>query len=152
LQEREKFEELFDSMLKLRVQVGKNAGFDNYRDYVFRRKERFDYCPKDCEAFHESAEKAIRPLVLKIQEKRAKKLGLSTLRPWDMSVDANGKEPLKPFETTDRLVEGCGRMLEKVDPEFGKNFRQMRDLGLLDLDSRKGKAPGGYNTTLEETR
>ncbi|HVZ80090.1 MAG TPA: M3 family oligoendopeptidase [bacterium] len=152
LQEKDAFEDLFDAMLKLRVQVGKNAGFENYRDYVFRRKERFDYSPKDCQAFHESAEKAIRPLVLKIQEKRAKKLGLSVLKPWDLSVDPNGKNPLKPFEGTDRLVEGCGRILEKVDPEFGRNFRQMRDLGLLDLDSRKGKAPGGYNTTLEETR
>jgi oligoendopeptidase F len=152
LQEKEAFEDLFDAMLKLRVKAAKNAGFDNYRDYMFRRKERFDYGPKDCEAFHESAEKAIRPLVLKIQEKRAKKLGLTTLRPWDLSVDPNGKEPLKPFEGTDRLVQGCGKILSKVDPEFGKNFQQMKDLGLLDLDSRKGKAPGGYNTTLEETR
>lgn len=152
LKEKGAFEDLFDQMRKIRGQAAKNAGFDNYRDYMFRRKERFDYGPKDCEAFHESAEKAIRPLVLKIQEKRAKKLGLKTLRPWDLSVDPNGQSPLKPFEGTEKLVEGCGRILEQVDPEFGKNFRQMRDLGLLDLDSRKGKAPGGYNTTLEETR
>src|SRR6185295_10276360 len=152
LKEKDAFEDLFDKMLKLRVQVAKNAGFDNYRDYMFRRKERFDYGPKDCEAFHKTAEKTIRPLVVKIQKNRAKKMGLSSLRPWDLSVDPTGLAPLKPFEKTDQLVSGCENILKKVDPRFGEIFRSMKDLGLLDLDSRKGKAPGGYNTTLSETR
>ena len=132
--------------------MARNAGFSNYRDYMFRRKERFDYGPRDCENFHESAQKAIRPLVLEVQKKRAQKMGLSALRPWDLSVDPQGLAPLKPFESTDKLVEGCQRILGQVDPEFGENFKKMRDLGLLDLESRKGKAPGGYNTTLSETR
>jgi oligoendopeptidase F len=152
LREKDAFEDLFDKMLKLRVQVARNAGFDNYRDYMFRRKERFDYGPKDCEAFHESAEKTIRPLVEKIQKRRAKKMGLSALRPWDLSVDPAGLAPLKPFEKIDQLVAGCESILKKVDPRFGEIFRTMRDSGLLDLESRKGKAPGGYNTTLSETR
>ncbi len=152
LKEKNTFEDLFDQMLKLRVQMAKNAGFDNYRDYMFRRKERFDYGPKDCEAFHESAEKTIRPLVIKIQQKRAKKMGLSRLKPWDMSVDPDGLPPLKPFEKTEKLVSGCGNILAKVDPKFGDIFKQMKELELLDLESRVGKAPGGYNTTLSETR
>lgn len=184
LKEKDGFEDLFDQMLKLRVRTAKNAGFGNYRDYMFRRKERFDYGPKDCEAFHESAEKTIRPLVIKIQKKRAKKMGLhvagpdgtparpefppdstpslrkhlveemasSTLRPWDLSVDPNGLPPMKPFERTEKLVSGCEKILGQVDPDFGKNFRTMKDLGLLDLESRKGKAPGGYQAHLEEAR
>jgi oligoendopeptidase F len=152
LKERAAFEDLFDQMLLPRQAMAENAGFSNYRDYMFRRKERFDYGPKDCENFHESAQKAIRPLVLEIQKKRAQKMGLSALRPWDLSVDPQGLAPLKPFESTDKLVEGCQRILGQVDPEFGENFKKMRDLGLLDLESRKGKAPGGYNTTLSETR
>jgi len=183
LKERDAFEDLFDQMLKLRVQIAQNAGFKNYRDYMFRRKERFDYGPEDCEAFHESAEKTIKPLVHKIQEKLAKKLNLfpapggshpqphfpphstpsermrivreisdSTLRPWDLLVDPAGRPPLKPFTQTEKLVEGCGKILDQVDPDFGRNFQTMKTLGLLDLDSRKGKAPGGYQAQLEEAR
>ncbi len=152
LKEGDRFEDLFDQMLKIRFSVAKNSGFDDYRDYMFRRKERFDYGPKDCEAFHESAEKAIRPLVVKIQRKRMEKMGLSLLKPWDLSVDPDGLPPLRPFEETGKLVEGCRRILGQVDPEFGDRFKEMGDLGLLDLESRKGKAPGGYQSTLSEAR
>lgn len=152
LKEKDAFDGLFDQMLRLRVQAAKNAGFDNYRDYAFKRKERFDYGPADCEAFHESAEKAIKPLVAKIQEKRRKAMGLPGLRPWDLSVDPSGLPPLKPFEKTEDLIGGCERILSKVDPEFGTNFKTMKDLGLLDLESRKGKAPGGYQSDLSEVR
>ena len=152
LQEKKAFEDLFDQMLKLRVQVAKNAGFDNYRDYMFRRRERFDYGPQDCEAFHESAEKTVKPLVVKIQQRRAKKMGLQTLRPWDLLVDPDGLPPLKPFENSKGLVAGCEKILGQVDPDFGRNFKTMKDLGLLDLDSGKGKAPGGYQSDLAEVR
>jgi oligoendopeptidase F len=150
--EKEGFERLFGQMLKVRVQIAKNAGFENYRDYMFRRKERFDYGPTDCEAFHESAEKTIKPLVIQIQKKRAEKMSLVSLKPWDLSVDPEGLAPLKPFEQTEQMVNHCQSILGKVDPEFGVHFQKMRDLGLLDLESRKGKAPGGYNTTLSEAR
>jgi oligoendopeptidase F len=139
-------------MLPLRERIAANAGFPNYRDYMFRRKERFDYGPKECEAFHESAEKAVKPLVALLQEGRRKRLGLAALRPWDMAVDPDGLPPLKPFGNADELVAGCERILGKVDPEFGKNLGTMRSWGLLDLDSRKGKAPGGYQSTLGEVR
>ncbi|HVM32578.1 MAG TPA: M3 family oligoendopeptidase [bacterium] len=152
LKDKDAFEALFDEMRGLRGEIAKNAGFPNYRDYMFRRKERFDYGPKDCEDFHESAAKAVRPLVLEIQKKRAQKMGLPSLRPWDLSVDPQGLAPLKPFESTDQLTAGCQKILGQVDPEFGAHFQKMRDLGLLDLESRKGKAPGGYNTTLSEAR
>ncbi len=152
LKEKDAFEALFDQMLGLRVKAAGNAGFENYRDYTFRRKERFDYGPKDCEAFHESAEKIVKPLVSKIQRKRAEKMGLASLRPWDLSVDPDGLAALRPFETPQKLADGCEKILGKVDQEFQKTFKAMRELGLLDLESRKGKAPGGYNTTLSETR
>jgi oligoendopeptidase F len=189
LKERDAFEDLFDQMLKLRVQTARNAGFNNFQDYMFRRKERFDYGPVECEAFHESAEKAIRPLLVKIQNRRAEKMGLyiagpngllikpeastkpngktgksstksrlyrylvlSALKPWDLSVDPEGQPPLKPFDTAERLAKGCEAILGKVDAEFGNNLKTMRELDLLDLESRKGKAPGGYNSSLEEAR
>ena len=152
LQEKDQFEDLFDRMLGIRVQLAKNANFDNYRDYTFRRKERFDYGPEDCQDFHESAEKTIRPLVLKIQKRRMNKMGLSSLKPWDLSVDPSGLPPLKPFDQTEKLISGCERIISQVDPQLGLYFKNMKDLGLLDLESRKGKAPGGYQSTLDEVR
>ena len=152
LKERDAFEGLFDRMLDLRVKAAGNAGFENFRDYMFRRKERFDYGPGDCEAFHESAEKIVKPLAARIQRKRAEKMGLASPRPWDLAVDPDGLPALKPFETAQRLAVGCEKILGEIDPEFGKTFRTMSALWLLDLESRKGKAPGGYNTTLSETR
>jgi oligoendopeptidase F len=152
LREKDAFDDIFDRMLELRFRMCRNTGFSDYRDYIFKRKERFDYGPKDCEAFHESAQKVIRPLVLKFQERRAKKMGLPALRPWDLSVDPSGLPPLRPFETTEKLLLGCENILRSVDPELGDNFGTMRELGLLDLESRKGKAPGGYQATLTEAR
>ena len=152
LKEKDNFEDLFDQMLKIRVQTAKNAGFGNYRDYAFKRKERFDYGPADCEAFHECAEKAIKPLVAKIQEKRRKKMGLPALRPWDLLVDPEGLAPLKPFEKAEDLIGKCQTILSKIDPNFGKNLATMKNLGLLDLESRRGKAPGGYQSDLSEAR
>jgi len=152
LKEKDAFEGIFETMLPLREKIARNAGFGNYRDYAFRRKERFDYSPKDCQAFHESAEKAIRPLVLRIQKKRRESMGLPSLRPWDLSVDPKGRPALRPFHKTEDLASGCEGILREVDPEFGENFATMRRLGLLDLESRKGKAPGGYQSSLEEAR
>ena len=110
-------------MLKLRVEIARNAGFPNYRDYMFRRKERFDYSPEDCEAFYESAEKVIKPLVQKFQKIRAQKLGMAPLRPWDLSVDPEGLAPLKPFEKIEQLVSGCEKILGRDRSGIRKKFQ-----------------------------
>ena len=135
---------LYDRMYELRKQVAHNAGFSNYRDYQFKAMKRFDYTPEDCLTFHEAIEKHIVPVVVKDQERRRQTLGLETLRPWDLSVDPDGHEPLRPFDTVDRLKDGCNRIIEKIDPELGTYFRTMMDDRLLDLDNRPGKSPGGY--------
>jgi oligoendopeptidase F len=129
-----------------------NAGFSDYRAYMFRHKERFDYGPAECEAFHSTVEKFVVPVARSIQENRKKHLGLDILRPWDLSCDIDGLPPLKPFQDAAELTEKVRQILASVDPIFGEHFSEMRRLGLLDLDSRKGKAPGGYQTTFHEAR
>jgi oligoendopeptidase F len=106
--------------------------------------ERFDYTPADCERFGESIEQIVVPVARRLGELRKAQLGLETLRPWDMAVDPLGRSPLEPFSGAKALMDGCGRIFKSVSPGFGDEFSRMRDEGLLDLESRKGKAPGGY--------
>jgi len=152
LQEADKFEDLFERLLKLREQIAANAGFPNYLEYAFRDRERFDYTPQDCARFHETTERAIVPVVLELHAERRQCLPLPELRPWDLFVDPQGRAPLRPFEKVDKLTAGVQRILDRLDAELAKDFRSLHDLRLLDLANRKGKAPGGYQTTLTEAR
>jgi oligoendopeptidase F len=139
---------LFDQMYDLRQQLAKNAGFDNYRDYIHREKNRFDYTPDDCMRFHEAVEKAVLPAVTRMLNRRRERMGLDELRPWDTSVDDKGREPLKPFDDINGLVEHAGDVFGKVDPDFRGYFESMRQEHLLDLENRKGKKPGAFCDTL----
>jgi oligoendopeptidase F len=152
LRDRERIDELYDELIALRQQLAANVGFESYRDLIFRRYERFDYAPEDCFRFHEAVEKYLVPLRRELQQKRQRRMKLQELRPWDLNVDPEGRPPLRPFATAQELVDGCESIFRQVDPEFGAQFQQMAELGLLDLESRKGKAPGGYQATLTEHR
>src|SRR5439155_26601079 len=143
---------IFDDIVKLRHRIAGNAGFANYRDYAFRALERFDYTPADCERFHAAVESAVVPVVRQLQEQRRHDMQLDRLRPWDLAVDSLGRPPLRPFQSDAELVEKCQSIFDRVLPEFGQQFARMRAERLLDLDSRKGKAPGGYMTVLERRR
>jgi oligoendopeptidase F len=149
-QDSETLHSLFDSLFEKRHQVAVNAGFVNFRDYMFAAMGRFDYTKEDCFAFHQAIAEEIVPIVKSFQQEQAQKLGLQKLRPWDTEVDPEGRPPLKPFQTGDELLQGSIRMLEKLDPYFSDCLRTMNSLGHLDLESRPGKAPGGYNYPLYE--
>jgi oligoendopeptidase F len=157
LQEAEKFEDIFDQLVRLRQQVARNAGFKNYRDYAFRRLGRFDYTPQDCAHFHDAVAREIMPAVREFQADRRRQLGLDKLhpghlRPWDLAVDPRNRPPLKPFAEVAEMVFRTQKIFDRLDGELAKGFRQMQDLRLLDLDNRKGKAPGGYQQNLSEAR
>src|SRR5688572_2565697 len=152
LQEVEKFEEIFDQLVRLREQIAKNAGFSNYRDYAFRARARFDYTAKDCYDFHNAIEREVMPLVRALQSKRREDLQLPALRPWDLAVDPQNQPPLRPFDQVETMVNRTQQIFDKLDGDLSKGFRLMNDLKLLDLDNRKGKAPGGYQSTLSESR
>jgi oligoendopeptidase F len=152
LQEAARFEDTFDELVRLRTQMAKNAGFDNYRDYAFRKLGRFDYTPEDCHNFHEAVELEVVPLMRQLHAERKQQLGLDDLRPWDLSVDVLSRPPLRPFDRVDEMVTRSREIFEELDPELGAGFGRMQELRLLDLANRKGKAPGGYQSTLAESR
>lgn len=144
-------EELFDQMVKLRHQVALNAGFDNFRDYMFKAMGRFDYSVKDCEDFHQAIATAVVPLLKEITAKRKELLGYETLKPWDTGVDPLGRAPLKPFATGAELLEKTKYCFNDLNPFFRNCLDTMESKKLFDLESRMGKAPGGYNYPLAKT-
>lgn len=151
LQDKDALDDLYTQLVKKRDQVAKNAGFANYRDYKFVELGRFDYKKEDCFQFHESVKQYVLPLVDKIYAARKKKLGLDTLRPWDLEAEPEGTEPLRPFKTGEELLEKSIACFQKIRPFFADCLRRMEKMHRFDLESRKGKAPGGYNCPLAET-
>lgn len=150
LKHSDELDTLFDDLIALRHQVAVNAGFANFRDYMFAAMGRFDYAPQDCLNFHEAIQKEVLPLVKVINEKRKADLG-HDLRPWDMEVDVENKPALEPFTSGVDLLEKTVKCFNKVDDYFAYCIKTMDDMGRLDLESRKGKAPGGYNYPMAET-
>jgi oligoendopeptidase F len=146
----EKLDILYSELVIKRHQLALNAGFPNYRDYMFEALGRFDYSKEDCFNFHQSIKEHIVPLVRKIQQNHKKKLGKKELRPWDLDVDADKKEALKPFLNGDELLQGTINIFDKIDPYFGNCLKTMSEMEYLDLDSKEGKSPGGYNYLLYE--
>jgi oligoendopeptidase F len=139
---------IFDKLFDFRIRVARNAGFDDYQAYTFRAKCRFDYTPDDCRRFHEAVESVVAPVLARVMARRQARLGVETLRPWDVGPDPKGREPLRPFREAEELVGKSRQILGKVAPAFGSAFQTMIDERLLDLGVRKGKAPGGYCETL----
>jgi len=141
---------LYTDLIKLRNQVAKNAGFANYRDYMFAELGRFDYEAKDCFNFHEAIEKEVVPVTNSFDEEKKKLLGLERLKPWDTSVDPTGKPALKPFDGGEELINKTITCFNHIKPFFGECLSIMKELKYIDLDSKKGKAPGGFNYPLHE--
>ena len=151
LQDKDVLNSLFSSLIEMRQQIATNAGFKNYSDYRFAELGRFDYTKEDCFQFHEAVKQHVLPVVNEIYKKKKQQLGLTSLRPWDIEAAAATEKILTPFKTAEELLEKTIRCFDKLNPFFGNCLRKMNSLGQLDLDSRKGKAPGGYNCPLAES-
>jgi oligoendopeptidase F len=151
LQDKNQLNQLFTNLVQKRDQVARNAGFDNYRDYKFADLGRFDYKKEDCFQFHDAVKNQVLPLVDFIYDRKRQKLGLDSLRPWDTDAEPAGVKPLAPFDTGEELVNKTIECFNRMDPFFGDCLVKMKEMGRLDLESRKGKAPGGYNCPLPET-
>ncbi|GAC1589719.1 MAG: M3 family oligoendopeptidase [Chitinophagaceae bacterium] len=151
LADKEALNSLYTQLIQKRQQVAENAGFGNYRDYKFAELGRFDYTKEDCYQFHDSVKKYILPLADKIYAAKKKKLGVDTLRPWDLEAEPEGTAALRPFKTSGELLQKSITCFDNIRPFFADCLRKMNEMHRFDLESRKGKAPGGYNCPLAET-
>jgi oligoendopeptidase F len=141
---------LFDELLKLRVEMAENKNFDNYRDYMHKAKGRFSYTPEDLYKFHDSVVKVVVPFLRELNGEKSKHMGLKSFRPWDKDASEDGRI-LNPFEDIGEFLEKAISALSDVKMEFGDKLRYMKEKEFLDLENRKGKAPGGYNYPLSES-
>lgn len=146
LEDREKINQLWVKFLELRLTIARNADFQDYRSFRWKQLMRLDYIPEDCKRFHDTIEKVVVPSAARLCKRRMEILGLTTVRPWDMDVDPLGRPPLKPFSGVSDLTSRCASIFSHIDRQLGSYFRVMMQDGLLDLDNRKNKAPGGYCT------
>ncbi len=151
LEGKDSLNDLFDKLIALRNTESKNAGFDNYRDYRFKELGRFDYEQKDCFQFHEAVKQHVLPLVNEIYGKKKIALGVDTLRPWDLEAQPIGTKPLHPFTTGEQLLQKTIDCFQQLHPFFADCLSKMKAMQHLDLESRMGKAPGGYNCPLAES-
>ncbi|OUV72845.1 MAG: oligoendopeptidase F [Flavobacteriales bacterium TMED123] len=150
LEDEKALDDLFDELIKLRQQIAKNAGFDNYRDYMFSAMGRFDYTVEDCFNFHDAIEQEIVPIITSFERKRKEKLGYAFYKPWDTTVDVDGLDPLKPFEGGKMLTDKSIQCFARLRPYFGECLATMQAMKHLDLESKDGKAPGGFMYPLYE--
>lgn len=151
LQDKDALNKLFSQLVEKRNQAALNAGFENYRDFKFKELGRFDYTKEDTFKFHESVREQVLPLVKKLYKRKKEKLQLDTLRPWDIEAEPEGIKPLMPFETGKELLDKTIECFSRLRPFFGDCLLKMDSMGRLDLESRNGKAPGGYSMPLTET-
>ncbi|WP_096188127.1 M3 family oligoendopeptidase [Evansella halocellulosilytica] len=148
LTKKDELQHIMTELIELREKKAKNAGLANYRDYMFKKYERFDYTPDDCKNLADAIRKHVKPLKEKQQRQRQKEIGVDVYRPWDVRAVPLGQKPLKPFSHTSELVEKSAAIFENLDPRFAELIRTMDERRMLDLDSRKGKSPGGFCDSL----
>ena len=158
IEDEERLSEIFDELIAIRNKIALNAGFDTYTDYMFRAMERFDYTKEDCLEFHDAIESVCVPLMREINSRREESLGLGGLRPWDVNEktgvgpDLEGRAPLKPFSDVKEMVDKLSILFHKMSLDLGEKFDMLVEMDTLDLDTRKGKAPGGYQYYLQKSR
>jgi oligoendopeptidase F len=152
LKDRDRIDDIFEKLFRIRNDIAQNANLPGFRDYAFRDYERFDYTVADCEGFQQAVENVVVPEFRALQEERRERLGVDSLRPWDLNADPGGRPPLRPFRDAGELVERTRNIFSKLDGELGSKFSMMSEESLLELESRKGKAPGGYSASLEDRR
>ena len=146
LEDREAINNTWSQLFDLRAQMAINAGYDNYRDYAWLLRKRFDYTPEDANTFHNAIEEVVVPAALRANERRRERMGLDSLRPWDLSIDPLSTEPLRPWETIEDFASKAETIFNKVDPQLGEYYKILRDNDLLDLPNRKNKRPGAFCT------
>lgn len=166
LNDRSALNDLWRKFLQIRLQLARNAGFTladgvgDYRSYRWKQFMRFDYTPDDCLRFHDSIEEVVVPVTARLYEKYRRRLGLDTLRPWDLqgpqgfftASPTPDEKPLRPFNSAEELEAKCAAIFERVEPQLGVYFEMMRQNKLLDLENRKDKAPGAYCVMFENAR
>ena len=142
-----RFEEIWDELIKVRNEQGRNLGFENFIPLGYMQQGRTDYNAADVASFREQVKEELVPLCSKLYEAQAKRLNLDKVRVYDENcVFADGNAT--PIGNDDELVEIAREMYKDMSKETGEFIDFMIDHELLDLKNKPGKASTGYMTSI----
>lgn len=142
-----RFEEIWDELIKIRNEQGRNLGFENFIPLGYMQQGRTDYNAADVASFREQVKEELVPLCSKLYEAQAKRLNLDKVRVYDENcVFADGNAT--PIGNDDELVEIAHEMYKDMSKETGEFIDFMIDHELLDLKNKPGKASTGYMTSI----
>ncbi|WP_332646479.1 M3 family oligoendopeptidase [Lysinibacillus sp. 54212] len=144
----EKFDSIFDELVKIRHQIATTLGYKNYAELGYVHMDRIDYNAEMVANFREQVRTFIVPLVSKLYERQAKRIGVDDFKFCDEGLSfLTGNA--KPQGDADWIVANGKKMYEELSPETGEFFNYMLDHDLMDLVAKKGKEAGGYCTFIE---
>jgi len=143
LERRGEFDRIYAELVALRHGIARKLGFASFVPLAYARLGRSDYGPAEAASYRRQVLETVVPLAASLRERQARRLGLPSLAFWDEAIDFPSGNPL-PAGQPERLVEIAGAMYDQMSPETSAFFRMMREGRLFDLETRKGKAMGGY--------
>ena len=144
----EEFDSIYDQLVSLRHSMATKLGYDNFVQMAYDRMGRTDYGPKNVAAYRKGVHNFLVPLAEEVVEKQRERLGLDELQYYDLSYSFPSGNPV-PIGGKDKLVASAIEMYDEMSPETRDFFRLLVDRELMDLEQKKGKAPGGYCNFIE---
>lgn len=146
---KEKFDSIFDQLVKLRHEIATKIGFENYVELGYVNMNRVDYDAQMVSKFRDQVRDFIVPLATKLYERQAKRIGVEDFKFYDEGLNFLSGNATPQGEPV-WIVENGKKMYEELSPETGEFFNFMIDRDLMDLEAKKGKESGGYCTFIED--
>jgi len=148
-QNEKEIDRIYDEMVKVRHEIAKKLGYENFVQLGYDRFGRTDYDYKDVKAYRDQIYEDIVPIVSELTDRKAKRLGIENPKSYDLALSFLSGNPT-PKGDRDWLLERAKRMYHEMSPETDEFFTFMLERNLLDLDSKPGKQGGGYCTYIPE--
>lgn len=148
-QHEEEVAQIFDQMIKVRTRMAQKLGYDNFIALGYARMHRYDYNQEDVAKYRRQVLKDVVPLCSALYKRQQKRLGYNTLHAWDEKVEFLQGNPTPKYDRAE-LVKRAQKMYHELSKETGVFFDFMVEHELLDLDSKPGKAAGGYCTFMPD--
>ena len=143
------FDRIYDELVQVRDRMSKKLGYDNYVQMAYDGLLRSEYGPEEVATYREAIKKHIVPLVVKLRERQAKRLGLDELKYYDEAIEFTTGNAV-PKGSPEWIINNGRKMYEELSPETKEFFDFMVENELLDLVNKKGKQAGGYCTYIAD--
>jgi len=145
----EKFDELYDKLVKNRTAQAKELGYENYIELGYYRMQRNCYDKDMVKCFRDQVKKYLVPFAEKLHDRRRQRLGLEKLAYYDANMFFNNGNPA-PIGTPEEILAAGQKMYAELSAETKEFFDFMMENELFDVLGRKNKRAGGYMTYIPD--